>query len=487
MAEKLLQDYINHLKKLGLISDCSSCIDEGTKPVKYVSYNSMDVKEGTLFICKGKGFREEYLDSAIEKGAFCYVAEKKISDKIPVIIISDMRRAMSEIGRFFYGDIWNKELKMVGITGTKGKSTAASFLKAIVDDYQKERGKKEAGFISGIYNYDGQSKVKSPKMTTPETLQLHKLLADCAKNRCEYLIMETSSQALKYDRTAALNYEACAFLNIAEDHISDGEHADFEDYFCSKLKIFAQSRIACINADVEPEYSGRMREAAEESCRSVITFGENESADYYGYDVRATARELNFKVRHPEGTEEVTVSIGGAYNVSNALAAIALARALCIPFENIKNGLSSVKVSGRMEIYELADKDVDVIVDYAHNKLSYQTLLENIKKLYPQKKIMLISGCVGGKAQNRRKELAEVINEYVDKAILTEQYPGNEPVEKICEEIKQHIDSGKESVIVPDRDEAVAMACREAENGWVIIASGSDEDRARVEGYIKKK
>lgn len=487
MAEKLLQDYIMHLKELGLVLDCDYCDAGKNSLVKYVSYNSMDVKTGTLFICKGKNFKEEYLESAIEKGAFCYVAEKRISEKIPAVIVSDMRKAMSEIGMIFYDNIWNEKLKMVGITGTKGKSTTASFLKAIMDEYQRAHGGRDAGFISGIYNYDGCIKMKSPKMTTPETLQLHKLLADCAENGCRYLIMETSSQALKYERTAALKYEACAFLNIAEDHISDSEHRDFEDYFCSKLKIFEQSSLACINADIEPEYFERIKKAAEKNCRRVMTFGETDSADYYGYDLRTTARDIRFKLRHPEGTEDITVSIGGAYNISNALAAISLARALDVPFENIKRGLSSVKVSGRMEIYSLVDKDVDVIVDYAHNKLSYQTLLKNIKQLYPDRKIMLVSGCVGGKAHNRRKELADVINNYVDKAVLTEQYPGNEPVEKICREIKQYISSEKESVIIPDRDEAVAFACQEAENGWVVIAAGSDEDRDRVERYVKTK
>ena len=138
-----------------------------------------------------------------------------------------------------------------------------------------------------------------------------------------------------------------------------------------------------------------------------------------------------------------------------------------------------------MELYALSKKHVDVIVDYAHNKLSYQTLLENIRDLYPNKKIMLIAGCVGGKAQNRRQELADVINTYVDEAILTEQYPGKEPVEKICAQIKANIKKDKSIRVIVNRDKAVEEACRQADDGWVIVAAGSDEDRDRVEAFIK--
>lgn len=497
MEEKRLKDYLNLLTESGLLTEHNLGSSHEEKNVRYVSYNSMDVKPGTLFICKGKAFKAQYLQDAIDKGAFCYVGETKIEGiekDFPYILVNDIRTAMSEIGGLFYDEIWNKSLAMVGITGTKGKSTTATFVKAILDDYCRSLGEREAGFISGIYTYDGRVKKKA-HITTPETLELHKMLSDCAENGCKYLVMETSSQALKYGRTAALDYTVSAFLNISEDHISDMEHPDFEDYFDSKLKIFRQSKIACVNMDMESERCERVLKAAKEHCQKVITFGSNvdshdlvnvpETADFYGYDIKATSSKLEFKLKHQQQTEQITVNIGGKYNVSNALAAVAIARALDIPFKNIKSGLSKVKVAGRMELYALSKKHVDVIVDYAHNKLSYQTLLENVRDLYPNKKIMLIAGCVGGKAQNRRQELADVINTYVDEAILTEQYPGKEPVEKICAQIKANIKKDKSIRVIVNRDKAVEEACRQADDGWVIVAAGSDEDRDRVEAFIK--
>ena len=229
MTDKNLNDFLTMLKEKGLVEDFDIS-DVCDRQVGYISYNSMDVRENTLFICKGMNFKNEYLEDAIKKGAFCYIAEKEIKKGFPHIIVSDMRRTLSEVGGLYYDRIWNDTLTMVGITGTKGKSTTATFVKSIMDDYCISNGEKEIGFISGIYNYDGERKEKSKKMTTPETLQLHKLLDSCSRNGCHYLVMETSSQALKYGRTDALKYKVGCFLNISEDHISDREHPDIEDY-----------------------------------------------------------------------------------------------------------------------------------------------------------------------------------------------------------------------------------------------------------------
>lgn len=485
MKIKGINEYISVLESNGIIACTDLAGTDGTAPVRYISYNSMDVEEGTLFICKGANFRPQYLDDAIEKGAFCYVAENEIKKDFPHIIVSDMRKAMSEIGRLYYDAIWNDKLQMVGLTGTKGKSTTATFIKSIIDDYCADKGEKEAGFISGIYNYNGDRKVKAKKMTTPETLQLHKLLAQCAQNGCRYLVMETSSQALKYERTEALDYSVAVFLNISEDHISDREHPDIEDYFQSKLKIFDQCRTGCVNLDTDPRYLDRVLERARARCSKVITFTTRESmkekADLYGYDISSTPSTVEFRLKYGQETEKIKVSIGGSYNASNALAAIAAALALDIPMEYIRSGLAHVKVAGRMELYHMNHKDVDVIVDYAHNKLSYMTLFENIRKLYPDRKILLVFGCHGDKAYNRRKDLGQLANIYADKIILTEQDPGTESVADICDQVRRYIDDDKLLAVITDRGEAIAQACRVIEDGWVMVIAGNGAD-----GYQKR-
>ena len=482
--KKTLKEYIDLLFSQGLI-DRMTVLDESLleQEIEYISYNSMDVKPGTLFICKGLNFRDEYLADAISRGAVAYLGEKEFDnvEGVPYAVVNDMRRTMSEVSAFFHECIWNDGLQMIGITGTKGKSTTATFVKAIMDDYCKSQGKKEIGFLSGIYTYDGARKVKAKKMTTPETLELHRHLASCVDNGCEYLVMETSSQALKYERTAALDYKVCGFLNVSEDHISDREHPTIEDYFQSKLMIFAQSEHACINMEMEDKYLSRVLDAARASSCKISTFGRTPDADFYGYDVESTPSSLKFKVDWEGGTEEILVSIGGFYNASNALAAIAMTRALGVPFENIKAGLANVKVAGRMELYTMPHKHVDVIVDYAHNKLSYQTLFENVKKLYPDRKILLVFGCHGNKAYNRRKDLGELADQYADKVVLTEQDPGTESVIDICNQIKEHLNPEKIAATIIDRGEAIQYACELIEDNWVMIIAGNGAD-----GYQKR-
>ncbi|MBR4410077.1 MAG: UDP-N-acetylmuramoyl-L-alanyl-D-glutamate--2,6-diaminopimelate ligase, partial [Firmicutes bacterium] len=177
--KKTLKEYIDLLFSQGLI-DRMTVLDESLleQEIEYISYNSMDVKPGTLFICKGLNFRDEYLADAISRGAVAYLGEKEFDnvEGVPYAVVNDMRRTMSEVSAFFHECIWNDGLQMIGITGTKGKSTTATFVKAIMDDYCKSQGKKEIGFLSGIYTYDGERKVKAKKMTTPETLELHRHL-----------------------------------------------------------------------------------------------------------------------------------------------------------------------------------------------------------------------------------------------------------------------------------------------------------------------
>lgn len=491
--KKTLNEYIDLLCAEGLVAQLAVFDEEEMeREVEYISYNSMDVKQGTLFICKGLNFKDEYLADAISRGAVAYLAERpydgvEAAAGIPYVIVNDMRRAMSEVSAFYHDAVWNEGLQMIGITGTKGKSTTATFVKAIMDDYCQSQGKKEIGFLSGIYTYDGARKVKAKKMTTPETLELHRHLAACVENGCEYLVMETSSQALKYERTAALHYKVCAFLNISEDHISDREHPTIEDYFQSKLKIFGQSEIACVNMEMEDKFLSRALDAARSASCKIFTFGCVPGVDFYGYDVESTPSSLKFKVdwgggtAAGGGTEEIVVSIGGYYNASNALAAIAMTRALGVPFENIKAGLANVKVAGRMELYTMPNKHVDVIVDYAHNKLSYQTLFENVKKLYPDRKILLVFGCHGNKAYNRRKDLGELADQYADKVVLTEQDPGTEDVMEICSQIKEHLNPEKVAATIVDRGEAIQFACELVDDNWVMVIAGNGAD-----GYQKR-
>ena len=268
----LLKEYVELLKEKELIAETNLEGDILEKKVNYVSYNSQDVRYDTLFICKGAHFTVEYLLSALEEGAFAYISEVKYdkeAPEAPYIIVKDMRQTIALTADLFYNQVW-KRLTTVGITGTKGKSTTTYFMRYILDEYLRDQKKPLSAVISGIDNYDGVINEES-HLTTPEALDLHRHFDNAVKSGIEFLSMEVSSQALKYDRTKGIIFDVGCFLNIGIDHISDVEHPDFEDYLKAKLVLFSQCKAACVN--LESEYAQTVLEAARGKAEKNITFG----------------------------------------------------------------------------------------------------------------------------------------------------------------------------------------------------------------------
>jgi len=478
-----LSDYIALLDKQQLVSDYKTAADDRDRLVGYISFNSRDIGKDTLFVCKGSHFFVDYLKSAVEKGAFCYISETKYDlgreeERVSYIIVSDIRRTMALIADFYYNQIW-KDLKIVGITGTKGKSTTAYFMKFILDEYLKDRKKPASAIISGIDNYDGVINEES-HLTTPEAMELHRHFSNAVNSGIEYLCMEVSSQALKYDRTLGVTFEAGCFLNIGEDHISDVEHSSFEDYLESKLRLFAQCRHACVN--INSDQIDRVLEASK-ACPHVVTFGLDEKADVYGYDIVKTGKSISFTVRTKDFVKEFKITMAGLFNVQNALAAIAISQCLGIPMSFVAAGLKKARVSGRMEVYTSKSRNVQVIVDYAHNKMSFETLFQSTMKEYPNKKITIVFGCPGKKAFGRRKELGEIAGKYSDQVYITEEDAGEEPVLKICEEIAQHVEKQDCSyAIIPDREEAIREAIANADDNTVVLITGKGRETRQKRG-----
>ena len=511
---KKLLEYKKHLSGLEILFTDNSSRSDFNVDVADVSYNSKEVKKGTLFIVKGGNFKTEYLLSAIEQGACAFVCEKgksgeliselkslkasfaadDILDAFPFIEVSDLRKAISEISAFYYDSVWNDNLKLIGLTGTKGKSTTAFMIRSILNEYVKH----EIAFSSGIFTFDGETKEKSRKLTTPETVELHRILFNAVKNKSEYLVMEVSSQGLKYDRVLNLNYTVGAFLNISEDHISAAEHRDMEDYFTSKLRIVEKSKIMVVNQEMNPDYLERIRLRCRETACPTYEFStkDYDVTEYPGYIVMKGKKDTE-----ADGNE-YKVNIGGKYNSQNAMCAITVAKALGIDEKCIKKGLENVVVPGRMETYRLSD-NVEVIVDCAHNKMSYEALFGYAKEQYPGRSIGFLFGCVGDKAYNRRKEAALIADVYSDFSVITERDPGKEPVEKICDEIYSNMNEKNKAEIIVNRDEAVKKIldkAMEINNSVVLLCGcGSDAyvkragglvpfetDGERVQNYISK-
>ena len=473
-----LKSYQQALDEAGLLTDYRIA-DDNYDAVEHITYNSKDIRPLTLFVCKGAAFRKDYLDEAIAAGCCCYVSETKYvtADHVSFLIVSNVRKAMALIANMFFDNAWEK-LRLIGITGTKGKSTTAYYIKYILDEYLQTVGEKPSAIVSSIDVYDGRE-LEEAHLTTPEAFELHRHFDNAVQSGIRYLEMEVSSQALKYDRVEGITFDAGVFLNISEDHISPVEHSDFEDYFSAKLKLFGQSKLAVVN--LNSDYRDRILEAAKASP-ALITFGLYEEADVCGYDVKKEGGEIHFKVRTADFDEEFALTMPGLFNVENALAAIAVCRHYGIPVEQIRTGLYKARSKGRMEIFENDDSSIIAIVDYAHNKLSFEKLYESVREEYAGRRIITVFGCPGGKAYNRREELAELAGRYSDRVYLTMEDPGPEEVGEISRAIQKNLNNPDcESFLIDDRGEAIRAAILDAPSGSIVLITGKgSETRQKI-------
>ncbi len=474
-----LSEYIAALAERGLLLAADPACDAGREVVG-LTFDDRESAEGTLFICKGARFKPEYLLSATEKGAFAYVSERSYENVPGCIMVSDIRKAMAYLAQLFTDNAASR-LKLVGITGTKGKSTTAFFVKSILD--AASGGK--CGMVSTVMNYDGSSATEA-ELSTPESVTLYKYFAKALQNGMEYFVTEMSSQALKYDRVLGVEPSVGCFTNIGRDHISPSEHADFEDYFGSKLKIFDLCRVAVINSGMD--HFERAYGYAREKCEKVYTFGFKAADDICCENVASAPEGTRFRVRGPYFECGFTTRMRGDFNVENALGAIAVCAALGIDAENIKAGVAATSVPGRMETFESEDGDVKVIVDYAHNGMSLDALLGAVKREFPGVPVVTVFGCPGGKAPARRREMGEISAKQSALTVITEDDEGDEPLMDICGEIARYVaQNGGKYIIIPNREQAVRFAVNYGDGPKTVVLAGKGREthQRRKGGSIK--
>lgn len=482
MEKLVLERYINQLKNVNILVLDNNLSGYYNTKIYGVSCNSNNVVKDSIFICKGNNFNERYLDDAITKGAIFYLSEKDYNKKIPCILVKDIRKAMAIVTNIFYENA-RDTLDIVGITGTKGKSTTAYYIKYILDEYLKENLKRKCGIISSIKTYDGKNDEYS-MLTTPESIELNERFYNMKESSIKNVVMEVSSQALKYDRTFGIKFKVGVFLNISEDHISPVEHSDFEDYFNSKLQIFKQTEIACVNLD--SDYSDRILKEANKHCKKVITFSmKNKDADVYATNIEKSGLGIKFNVKSNDFNREFILNMPGIFNVENALAAISVAIALKIDSRFIYSGLKIAKTEGRMEIFKSDISSKLVIVDYAHNKLSFEKVFESAKEEYPNRQIVCVFGCPGNKAVNRRVELPSVASKYSTKIYLTSDDPGTENPQDICKEIAKNIKTDYETII--DRKKAIEMAIKTSPEDSIVLVLGKGSEKIQKMGDKKEE
>lgn len=469
---KLLEEYVNILSKAGLIR--MSSIYGENKVIENITYHSQRVVKNTMFICKGAEFKKEYLQEAARWGAVCYVSEKYYGGiHLPYILVSDIREAMSLLAKEFY-NFDNTSFHTIGITGTKGKTTTTYYVKAILDEYMDSLKRKKTAMISSIKTYDGVRFTDSV-MTTPEALEVYRHIYTASQNDISHMTIEVSSQALKYSRVKGITFDTGVFLNISEDHISPMEHKDFDDYFHAKLSLFEQTRSACVNID--SDYAEEILKAAG-TCKNILTFGMKEGADIRGSNVQVQNGKISFEVSCDRFKTKIRLAMDGLFNVENALAAISVAYIYHVPVRYIVKGLENAVVEGRMEKYKSRKNNISVIVDYAHNYLSFKKLYESVRLEYPDSSIVSVFGCPGNKAYNRRKGLGTIAGRFSDKVYLSTDDSGTESAEDISKEIGKYIEqSGVGYEFIENRATAIRTAISESKDNTVVLVLGKGNEK----------
>lgn len=448
----------------------------------HLSYSSADVTPDTFFICKGAAFKEEYLRDAIAKGAGVYLAQSLYEGvNCPHILVSDIRKAMSLVSIAFYQKAY-RNFRVVGLTGTKGKTTTTYFMKNILDAFCRRNPQLCAAQKSAVLStveVDTGIEHHEAHLTTPESPDLQRYFAQTRDSGLPFLTMEVSSQAYKLSRVYGMDFDIGMFLNIGEDHIGPLEHTDFEDYFSCKLQLMEHCRTAIVNREMD--HAQRVLEHARAHAQRVLTFGKLETADlddddcWILRDIQKEEQGFTFTTSHGLAQDSWRIRMAGRFNVENALAAILAAKALGVDDQSIREGLLQNEVQGRMNLFE---KDgVTVLVDYAHNFLSFQKLYESLKADYPGQRIVVVVGCPGGKAQLRRRDIGTLSGQNADYLYLTAEDPQFEDVRSICEEIASFVKPyGTPYEIIEDRAQAVEKAITTAQKGDVIVLAAKGEE-----------
>ncbi len=435
-----------------------------------IAFDSREVKPGNLFICIS-GYTTDghmFAPKAVENGAAAIVAEKDLSNLgVTCIVVKNSRYAMAKIAAAYY-DYPYKRFKLLGVTGTNGKTTSTYLIKSVLEslDYK-------VGLIGTNQNMIGDTVIPTER-TTPDSLTLMQLFDSMANEGADYVVMEVSSHALALDRVTACTFDVGAFTNITQDHLDF--HKTMEEYLQAKSILFTISKLGAINADdIGAEYL-----LENQKCDKVLTYGINNECDVKATEVDLKAEGISFDVSYKDEKRHVDLAIPGRFSVYNALTAITTLLCSGISLKEIADGLSNAEgVKGRIEVVEI-DEPYTVIIDYAHTPDGLLNVINTVRD-FAKGRVITLFGCGGDRDISKRPKMGKIATSLSDYTIITSDNPRSEDPEKIIDDILVGAkEGGGKYTVVPNRFEAIEYALDFAEPDDIIILAGKGHETYQV-------
>lgn len=453
--------------------------DTMEREISDIVYDSRKVQAGCLFVCipGAKADGHQYAAAAVEAGAAAILAQREVElpegSDATVILVDNTCYAMAFASAAYFGHP-AKQLKIIGVTGTKGKTTTTYLVRSIL-----EQAGRKVGLIGTIEIIIGETHIHAEN-TTPQSYLVQKYFRMMADAGCDTVVMEVSSQGLMLHRTQGFVFDFGIFTNLEPDHIGENEHKDFDDYLHCKSLLFKQCKVGIANQD-----DVHWKAVTKDCTCQLETYGIDTEADLRAADItflnEGGSLGMAFTVK---GLAEFPVKIAspGRFNVYNALTAIAICRHFGVEDEDIRRALSSAKVKGRTEMVKVSD-EFTLMIDYAHNAMALKSLLETLRAYNPHRLVCLF-GCGGNRAKSRRYEMGEVSGRMADLTIITSDNPRTEEPQAIIDDIKTGIGKTEGKYVeICDRKEAIAYAIDHGEPGDIIVLAGKGhEDYQEING-----
>ena len=467
------------MKLLELIKDLDfECVQGSTDiDITTLVYDSRKVENGSVFVCISGAVRDghDFAKDVVKAGAKALIVEKNVDvpDDVTVIKVADTRLGLAVSSAAYFGNP-AKELTTIGITGTKGKTTSTYMVRSILE----ESGIK-TGLIGTIESIIGDEVIPSAN-TTPESYVVQQYFRKMVDAGCKCVVMEVSSQALMLNRVGGFVFDYGIFTNLEPDHIGPNEHKDLDDYIYCKSLLFRQCKQGIFNAD-----DSHLEKILEGHTCKVETYGFSENADIKASDVHLMDKGGTLGVAyHMSGLMDmdVEIDIPGKFSVYNSMTAISICRHFGVKESVILDSLSKVRVKGRVEIIPVSPK-FTIMIDYAHNAMSLNSLLTTLKE-YSPKRLVCLFGCGGNRSRERRFEMGEVSSKLADLTIVTSDNPRNEEPQAIIDDIVTGVKKADgEFITIIDRAEAIRYAIENAKEGDVIVLAGKGhEDYQEIKG-----